>query len=118
IENALARLQIEVAGRLVGQEEQRIGQQGPRDGHPLLLAAGELIRKMLRARRESQLAEETVRLLHRTLRLHSSDPPWHGHVLQRRELRQQVMKLKDETDLAVPKRRQVVVGHRGQLSSI
>ena len=39
IENTCARFQVEVAGRLVGEEELRIGQQGAGDGHPLLFAA-------------------------------------------------------------------------------
>src|SRR5919199_1394131 len=33
---------VEVAGRLVGQDDRWTGGDGPGDGHPLLLAAGEL----------------------------------------------------------------------------
>src|SRR5258705_13934259 len=39
-----ARLRVEIAGRLVGEQQRRVVHQGPRDGDTLLLAAGELIR--------------------------------------------------------------------------
>ena len=34
---------VEVAGRLVGQEDRRAVDEGPGDRHPLALAAGELV---------------------------------------------------------------------------
>ena len=39
-----AGTRVEVAGRLVGEDDLRPAGQGPRHGHPLLLAAGELAR--------------------------------------------------------------------------
>ena len=36
------RHRVEVAGRLVGQDQVGVGHQGPGHGHPLLLAAGQL----------------------------------------------------------------------------
>ena len=38
---------VQVAGRLVGQEDQGPVDEGPGDGHPLLLAAGELVGQVL-----------------------------------------------------------------------
>src|SRR5512139_2427858 len=38
-----ARLAVEIAGRLVGQDQGRIVEQGPGDGHALLLAARQLV---------------------------------------------------------------------------
>ena len=38
---------VEVAGGLVGQEDQRPVHEGPGDRHPLLLAAGELVREVV-----------------------------------------------------------------------
>jgi hypothetical protein len=43
----LAGLRIEVAGRLVGQHQRRIAHQRAGDRHPLLLAAGQLVRRAL-----------------------------------------------------------------------
>ena len=40
---------VEVAGRLVGDDQRRIGDQRPRDRHALLLAAGQLVRVVVRA---------------------------------------------------------------------
>src|SRR4030042_3138084 len=37
--DGLARLPVQVARRLVGQEEMRVVDQGPGDGHPLLFSA-------------------------------------------------------------------------------
>ena len=44
IENLVARLAIEVARRLVAQQQRRIGDDRARDAHALLLAARELSR--------------------------------------------------------------------------
>src|SRR3569832_189640 len=38
---------VEIAGRLVGDQEGGIGHDRPCDRHPLLLTAGELLRKMI-----------------------------------------------------------------------
>src|SRR5690606_5657993 len=39
-----AGLRIQIAGRLIGEEDGGIGDDGAGDGHPLLLAAGKLLR--------------------------------------------------------------------------
>src|SRR5438132_1433286 len=65
VENTLARLQIEIARRLVGEKEEGIGQKRSGDGHALLLTAGKLVRKMLRARRQSPLRQQVGGPLHR-----------------------------------------------------
>ena len=41
LHNLQAGLRIEIAGRLVGEDDVRIGHQGPSDGHALFLPAGE-----------------------------------------------------------------------------
>ena len=46
-EHLEARPGVEVAGRLVGQEERRVGDQGPGDRDALLLAAGELVGRVV-----------------------------------------------------------------------
>ena len=49
---------VEVAGRLVGEHDARLDRQGPRDRDALLLAAGQLLREMVRALGEPHLAEQ------------------------------------------------------------
>src|SRR5262249_61687214 len=48
---------VEVAGRLVGQEDRRGGDQGAGDRHPLLLAARELRRVVVLAAGEAHLGQ-------------------------------------------------------------
>ena len=49
VEDLVAGLAIEVAGRLVAEQQRRVGDDGARDADALLLAAGELPRIVLRA---------------------------------------------------------------------
>ena len=51
--NLNTRLCIKVAGRLIRQDQRRPIDQRARDRDPLLLAAGELIGKMVRPFRQS-----------------------------------------------------------------
>ena len=49
VEDLVAGLAVEVAGRLVAEQQRRVGDDGARDADALLLAAGELPRIVLRA---------------------------------------------------------------------
>ena len=46
-EHVGGRGRVQVAGRLVGQDQRRVADQGPGHRHPLLLAAGQLARPVL-----------------------------------------------------------------------
>lgn len=48
-QNFPAGLRVEIAGRLVSQQDRRINRQSPGDGDALSLAAGELVREMIEA---------------------------------------------------------------------
>src|SRR3954454_5085766 len=48
---------IEITGRLVGEHDARLSDDGARDGNALLLTAGQLRRKMMNARRKSDAVE-------------------------------------------------------------
>ena len=52
----VAGLGVELAGRLVGQDEERLLDQGPGDRHALLLAAGELVGAVVEPVAEADLA--------------------------------------------------------------
>ena len=41
-QDLIGRRSVEIAGRLIADQQARIGNQRPRDGDPLLLATGEL----------------------------------------------------------------------------
>src|SRR4051794_20094579 len=61
VEHALARFEVEVSGRLVGEKKHRIGEQRARDRDALLLATAELVREVGGARVEAELAEQLPR---------------------------------------------------------
>ena len=54
------RLRVEVAGRLVGEDDGRAGDQRPRHGDALLLAAGELGRAVRAAAGEADAVDQLV----------------------------------------------------------
>ena len=98
IDDLLARGLVEIAGRLVGDEDGGIGCQRARERHALLLAAGELRRIMMQAIAEP----DRLQLLGCALVGIgiAGELERHGDVLQRRHGRDQMEGLEDDADLA------------------
>src|SRR6267378_1615706 len=114
----LTRRRVEVARRLVGEQDARVVHQRPRDGHALALAAGQLVRLVLhpvpqphpleRPRRPDAARGATEpRVNQRQL-----------HVVQRGRTGKQVERLEDEADLLVADPGQLIVGQIGDLLSV
>ncbi len=61
IENLLGILSVQLASRLVGQEQPRIVGQGPRNGYPLLLATRKLMGKRLLPSSKPDFVKERLR---------------------------------------------------------
>ena len=57
----VAGLRIELAGRLVGEQQDRLLDEGPGDRHSLLLAAGKLVRAVIEPVFEADLASAARR---------------------------------------------------------
>src|SRR4029453_17163065 len=87
--------------RLVPEQKRRVGGEGPCDGDPLRLSTRQLAwqrgRAMLHAQHGKQLARPALGLAQRhAVRVHRRKP----HVLDRRQVLEQMMKLKDHPHLA------------------
>ena len=89
---------IEVAGRLVGQRSAGLIGQGPGDGHPLLLAAGELRRLVVQAARPDPAGPAGPPPAPAPARGSCRRSLRQGDVVQGREFRQQMVELIDEAD--------------------
>jgi hypothetical protein len=107
-----AGLLVQVPGRLVRQQRPgRLGQR-PRHGHALLLPSGQGAGTMGGALAEPQLGEELLGPApHLGLGL-AGDQTGHHHVLEGRELGQQVMELKHEAEGAVAELPEPRLGER------
>ena len=101
LEHAAGGAAVEIAGRLVGEHARRPGDERARERGALPLAARELARACGRAARRAppRAASRPPRRAPR--RRHAADEERHRDVLERRELRQQVMELVDEPERAV-----------------
>jgi hypothetical protein len=108
IEDLAARPRVQVACRLVGEEDRRAGHERARDRDALLLAARELRRPMRAAVGEARLLEQ---LLEPTrLRLLAGNRERQHDVLLGAQHRQQVEELKDEADVLSSQARERAVG--------
>jgi hypothetical protein len=97
LEDAPAGPAIQVARGLVGKQNGRPGSEGPRQGDPLLLAAGELARVVMAAVLEAHGGEELVGAAHRIGLPEELDRE--EDVLARRQIGQELKALEDEADL-------------------
>ena len=100
-EDLVAGARVEVAGRLVGEEERRLGDERARDGDALLLPAGELVRRVMHALGEADRASARMRALAPLAARDAAVDERQLHVLERGGARQQVEALEDEADEAV-----------------
>ena len=114
-DDVLAGLGVQVAGGLIGQQDGGFGSQGSGDGHPLLLAAGEVPRQAVQLALQAQEADD----------LHDEGPvgllPVQGEgeddVLPHRENGDEVVVLEDEADLLPAEDGGLLPGKLGQVGA-
>ncbi len=92
---------VKIARRLIGEHHARLGYERARHRCALPLTAGELVRPMLQALAKADTLQQLAgaRACGRDRR--APNKQRHRHVLERRELRQQMMKLIDEAERAI-----------------
>ena len=101
---------VEVAGRLVREQQRGFHDQRARDRDALLLAARQHPRPMLEPLAEPDPRQQARRARLPLRRRPPRDAHRHLGVLERGELRQQVMELEHEADVPVPERDELRVG--------
>ena len=107
VQDLLARARVEVARRLVGEDDRRLRDERARDGYALLLASGELGRPVRAAIVEAYLAQQVLEEVR--VGLSAGDRHRQHDVLFCREHREQVEELEHEADVLAPQVRDLVV---------
>src|SRR5258708_14912533 len=102
LHHVVARLVIQVAGRLVANDQPRVVHRRARDPDALLLTAAELRRQRPCARAKAPPIEGFACACQRAALLYAADEQGNSHVLSRRESWQQVEALEHEADRAAP----------------
>lgn len=110
-----AGAEVEVPGGFVRHEERVVGGERPGDGHPLLLAAGQLARVVVEPFGQTDLLEHLTRTPPGVLRC-GGDLRTALHVLDGGERGEQVEGLKDERDHFAPEVEQFTLAHAGDLA--
>ena len=94
-------LGVETARRLVSEDDSGMVDQGTCHGDALLFTAGELVGLVPCAVGESHELKQLHGTLLSLTTSFAIDEGWDHHVLQCRELRQELVKLKHETDVLI-----------------
>ena len=97
-----ARFAVQRAGRLVRQQDLRIVDQGPRDGHALHLAAAQLVGLLAQLVGQPDLFQRFLRPAAAFLPADAAQRQRQLHVGQHRLVRNQVVALEHEPDRVVP----------------
>ena len=99
-EDLLAGRAVEVAGRLVGDDQRRVGNERAGDRHPLLLAARQLVRTVIARGRRVRPARAPVSTRSPALAARQrGEQQRQLDVVERRQHRHQVVELEDEADV-------------------
>ncbi len=97
VADALAGQAVEVARRLIGKQHRGLGGKGPGDGHPLLLAARQLARRVAQALAQADALQQLTGVF---ARIAPAFKLQRQHdVLQRVEAVEQLERLKHEADV-------------------
>jgi hypothetical protein len=109
LQNLDAGLGIEVTRRLVGEQNRRLVDESASDGDALPLTARELIRPMLDAVTELDALESFRRALSALVSADTGVDQRQLDVMERGRAGEQVERLKNESDLAIPDASQLVL---------
>jgi hypothetical protein len=115
LEHPLAGGGVEVAGRLVRQQDRRLGDEGPRQRDPLLLTTRELTRQVMPAVRQADRRQQRLRPRARVAV--AAQLERHRDVLLRGQRRDQVERLEHEAERAAAQAGQRVLAEADQLLS-
>ena len=110
-QNFAAGVAVQSAGGFVGEDDRRVPGQRTGDGHALLLTTGKLIGLILELGAEAHPLEGSFRF---RVALSGGDAgvdEGDFHVLEKGELRQQIVLLEDEAQLLVPDACQLPAAH-------
>ena len=114
-QDRVARGGVQVAGRLVGQQQRRLPDHGPGDRHPLPLPAGQLVRPVPQPVGQADpLQRGPGPVAPLPLPEPAVEQPV-GDVVQHPHPRSEVELLEDEADRLGPQRRQPAVGQPGHV---
>ncbi len=116
VDDLAARLAVQVAGRLVREQERGGGREGAGQRRALLLAAGQLAGIVGQAVAEADLRQAFLGPLEGVVA--PGELQRHGDVLQRRHGRDQVEVLEHHADPVAPEARQRVLAHPGELDAV
>src|SRR5262249_55709027 len=118
VKNFAACARVQVAGRFVGEQQLRVGDQRARYGNPLLLAAGQLGRaSFVRRSWYAHLLQERRSTLPRISEAHTEELQRPSDVLLDGEGREQIEALIDKSDVLQSQGAAGVVGQLGKVAS-
>ncbi len=110
----LAVCEVQVAGRLIRQDDTGRCRQRAGDRCPLLLAAAQLTGPVVQSPAKPHAFQKRRRSRFRYGWTLTRDAKWHCNVFERGELPQKVVKLEHETDAAVSHGRKLLIRTIGQ----
>src|SRR5512139_309479 len=98
-QHVFGRSAVEIAGGFIGHQQGRVRDQGPRDGHPLLLASGELTGMVIHAIREVDQPQHRPHMVPALPTGEVGQNERQLYVLEGGEDRDQIIELEDEPDM-------------------
>src|SRR5271166_5736891 len=101
LENFRGGMAVEIAGRLVGEDERGIADDRARDGDTLLLASTELFGEMVDAIFETDELKGGQDMIAALLRSHLSKKQWRFNIFKRSEDGDQIESLEDVADMRI-----------------
>src|SRR5262249_48342726 len=109
---------VEISGRLVGQEDVRIGDQRTRDRGALLLASGKLVGEMGQAPFETDAFEGRARPRRPELAVETAVDERQFDVFGDSQVRDELKRLEDEADSLIPQPRTLRVAEHRDVDAI